>query len=384
MMPEGRIRGVYRRKKSPKWWIAYMGPRPDGSWGRIRESAKTTDFEKAKRLLERRRRAVSNHREGIRRFQGPAQERVTIAELFNNLERHYETRKLKSLRSVKVHGAHVRRAFGFERAARVTRPLIDSYIAKRRGESAADATIDRETELLRRALTLGQEDGLVAYVPKVTHLVKGHVNARQGFVERAEFDALLSELPSQVLRDVAAFGYSTGMRKGEILSLTWDGYNHETKTIRLQAARAKTGRGRVIRCGQNPELVTVLVRRLAERRLDSLLIFHNGQGQRVGDFYTSWARAIARAKIAQFTFHDLRRTAVRNMIRAGVPERVAMEISGHRTRAIFDRYNIVSGRDLDDAMAKRAAYEAGMAKTSREESARKEPVTFPSERLARS
>jgi hypothetical protein len=129
--------------------------------------------------------------------------------------KHYETRKLKSLRSVKVHGEHVRRAFGFGRAARVTRPLIDSYIAKRRGEGAADATIDRETELLRRALTLGQEDGLVAYVPKVTHLVKGHANARQGFVERAEVDALLPELPSQVLREVAAFAYCTGMRKGE-------------------------------------------------------------------------------------------------------------------------------------------------------------------------
>jgi integrase len=292
--------------------------------------------------------------------------------------KHYEKRKLKSLRSVKVHGAHVRRAFGFERAARVTRPLIDSYIAKRRGENAADATIDRETELLRRALTLGQEDGLVAYVPKVTHLVKSHANARQGFVERAEFDALLSELPSQVLRDVAAFAYCTGMRKGEILSLTWDGYNHETKTIRLQAARAKTGRGRVILCGQNPELVAVLERRLAERRLDSPLIFHNGQGQRVGDFYTSWARAIARAKVAPFTFHDLRRTAIRNMIRAGVPERVAMEISGHRTRAIFDRYNIVSGRDLDDAMAKRAAYEAEMSKASSKANSSRKPVAFPS------
>ena len=222
-------RGIYRRKKSPLWWLCYAGPRPDGSWGRIRESAKTTDFEKAKRLLDRRRRAVANHREGVRRFQGPAQERVTLGELYDNLEKHYETRKLKSLRSVKGRGVHIRRVFGFRRAAQVTRALIDSYIAQRRDEGAADATIDRETELIHRALTLGQEDGLVAYVPRVTHLVKGHANAKQGFVERAEFDALLAELPSQVLRDVAAFGYCTGMRKGEILSLTWDGYDHETK-----------------------------------------------------------------------------------------------------------------------------------------------------------
>jgi len=396
-MTEGRIRGVYRRAKSPSWWIDYTGPRPDGSWGRIRESARTTDFKKANRLLDRRRRAVANHRDGIRRFQGPAQERVTVGDLFDNLEKHYETRKLKSLRSVKARGAHIRRALGFRRAAQVTRAVIDNYIAARRAEKVsgkagkvmknkdgedrytAEATIDRETELIHRALTLGQEDGLVAYVPRVTHLVKGHTNAKQGFVERAEFDALLLELPSQVLRDVAAFAYCTGMRKGEILSLNWDGYDLETKSIRLHAARAKTGRGRVIRCGQSPELVAVLERRLSERRLDSTLIFHNGEGRHVGNFSTSWGRALRRAKVA-FAFHDLRRTAVRNMIRAGVPERVAMDISGHTTRAIFDRYNIVSGQDLDDAMAKRAAYEALMFKASTKANSSKEPVAFPSPR----
>jgi integrase len=207
--------------------------------------------------------------------------------------------------------------------------------------------------------------------------VKGHANARQGFVERADFIALLVQLPSQVLRDVVTFAYWTGMRKGEILSLNWDGYDHATKTITLQAARAKTGRGRVIRCGQNPELVALLERRLAARRLDSPLIFHNGEGRHVGNFSTSWGRALRNAGVS-FAFHDLRRTAIRNMIRAGVPERVAMEISGHQTRAIFDRYNIVSGRDLDDAMAKRAAYEAEMSKASRKANLSKEPITFPS------
>jgi integrase len=394
-MPEGRVRGVYRRKKSPHWWLCYVGPLPDGSWGRIRESAKTTDFEKAKRLLDRRRRAVANHRDGLRRFLGPAQERVTMGELLDNLEKHYETRKLKSLRSVKARGAHIRRAFGFRRAAQVTRTVIDNYIAARRAEKiknkdgkvmkhedgedryTAEATIDRETELIHRALTLGQEDGLVAFVPRTTHLVKGDANARQGFVERAEFIALLVQLPSQVLRDVVTFAYWTGMRKGEILSLNWDGYDHAAKTITLQAARAKTGHGRVIRCGQNPELVAVLERRLAKRRLDSPLIFHNGEGRHVGNFSTTWGRALRNANVA-FAFHDLRRTAIRNMVRAGVPERVAMEISGHRTRAIFDRYNIVSGRDLDDAMAKRAVYEAEISKASGGAIKGKEPIAFPS------
>ena len=167
------------------------------------------------------------------------------------------------------------------------------------------------------------------------------------------------------------------MRKGEILSLTWDGYDHATRTITLQAARAKTGRGRVIRCGQSPELVAVLERRLAARRLDSPLIFHNGLGRHVGNFSTSWGRALRNAEVA-FAFHDLRRTAIRSMVRAGVPERVAMEISGHRTRAIFDRYNIVSGRDLDDAMAKRAAYEAEMSKARAGANSSKEPIAFPS------
>jgi integrase len=183
-------------------------------------------------------------------------------------------------------------------------------------------------------------------------------------------------LPSQVLRDVVTFAYWTGMRKGEILSLTWDGYDHATKTITLQAARAKTGHGRVIRCGENPELVALLDRRLAARRLDLPLIFHNGLGRHVGNFSTTWRKALRRAKVA-FAFHDLRRTAIRNMVRAGVPERVAMEIAGHRTRAIFDRYNIVSGRDLDDAMAKRAAYEAEISKASRKANSSREPVPFP-------
>jgi integrase len=138
--------------------------------------------------------------------------------------------------------------------------------------------------------------------------------------------------------------------------------------MRLPSRSAKTGRARMIVLKGWPELADVIERRLAARRLDSPLVFHNGHGRRVGEFYTSWARALDRAHknavehgkqgVRHFTFHDLRRTAVRNMIRAGVDRDVAKRISGHETDEIFTRYNIVNENDLAEAMEKRAAYEA--------------------------
>jgi integrase len=96
----------------------------------------------------------------------------------------------------------------------------------------------------------------------------------------------------------------------------------------------------------------------SERTSGTDLIFTRA-GRRIATFRKAWSSAARRAGLSGLLFHDLRRTGVRNLIRAGVPERVAMAISGHKTRAIFERYNIVSGRDLKDAAAKLEAYLAG-------------------------
>ncbi len=122
----------------------------------------------------------------------------------------------------------------------------------------------------------------------------------------------------------------------------------------MSPQRSKTKAGRLLPL--SPALREVLERRLAARRDDCPLVFYYRDGLPVGDWRKTWAKAAKAAKLPGKLIHDCRRTAARNLVRSGVPERVAMMLLGHRTRNIFDRYNIVSEGDLRQAAERLACY----------------------------
>ncbi|MGH7325180.1 MAG: tyrosine-type recombinase/integrase [Candidatus Methylomirabilaceae bacterium] len=136
--------------------------------------------------------------------------------------------------------------------------------------------------------------------------------------------------------------------------------DRDAGAIRLRPEESKTGRGRTVIL--EGDLADLIDRRWQARLYEkdgnvrvAALVFHR-DGEPVGDFRKAWASACEAAGVPGKLFHDLRRTAARNMVRAGVPERVAMAVTGHLTRSMFDRYNIVSEDDLRKASQQTALY----------------------------
>jgi integrase len=172
-------------------------------------------------------------------------------------------------------------------------------------------------------------------------------------MEHSDYLAIRDHLPAYY-RDILDFGYLSGWRRGEILTLEWRDVDRAASVARLRPDVSKTREGRVLVLSK--PLRDVIERRWHARALGCSLVFHRDGLTLEHHFEAPWRRACKAAGLPGRLFHDLRRTAVRNMVRAGIPERVAMQISGHKTRSVFDRYNIVSEGDLRQAADRLAAY----------------------------
>ena len=238
--------------------------------------------------------------------------------------------------------------FSGTKASEITTPVIKSYIVSRQDAGAANATINREMAALKRMFNLGMRatPPMVLSVPYILHLKEN--NARSGYFSHHEYLALKEALPSY-FRPVVTMAYYTGMRKNEILGLRWPQVDLKEAKITLTPQDTKNGEGRAVFMAG--ELLEAMRFQKAVRdRLhpDCQWVFFTEEGKRV-KYIKPWRKACKETGLIGKYLHDFRRTAVRNMVRAGVPERVAMMVSGHKTRSVFDRYNIVNEADLRTA-----------------------------------
>lgn len=266
-----------------------------------------------------------------------------MADLTEALRADFEIRG-KWNPQVRTNIEHVRSAFGHIRATALTAEHVDRYVQARLSNGAAKASINRITQLLKQAYGLAELP-----TPRIRRLDESG-NVRRGFFTEPEVRRVISNLPVE-LADFTLFAWLTGMRKGEIASLRWEDFDGDC--IRLRAEDAKNGTARLIPL--EGELVDLAERRKTAKQFNvdgvtmtSEVIFHRA-GEPIREFRKSWATACRLAGVCRL-FHDLRRSACRNMVAPGVAQVTAMQLSGHKTDSMFRRYAIVAENDMRAAL----------------------------------
>jgi integrase len=372
---------VYRRKYAPPgqkykdakeagtliesriWWVKwYVNGRAR------RESTRTEKHEEAKRFLKTREGAAA-----IGQAVVPRIERILYDEVAQDLRTHYETTGCRNVREADGRLAPLRRFFAGCRVANIGPAEVTKYVAARQALGLANASINRELAVLLRMLRLAYEHGKLARVPVIRKLKEA--SPRQGFFERERYDAVRARLLPDV-RVATDLAYAFGWRVGdEVLTLERRQIDLKADTIRLDPGTTKNDDGRLVyltpalkaALGEQLDRVDAFARKLG--RIIPFVFPHytdgprnpkTGQrrylkGDRRKDFRKRWATACKRAGSPGSLRHDFRRTAVRDIVNDGTPEKVAMIITGHKTRAVFDRYHIVAPGDLKAATGRMAA-----------------------------
>jgi integrase len=279
-------------------------------------------------------------------------------EAVEDLLADYRMNGKRSLRTVTLRiNKHLRPIFRGQALPAITTSRVRDYILHRQAEGASNATVNRDLIVIKRLFSLAVRDGKLPTKPYIPLLREQ--NIRRGFFEVDQFLTIRRHLPAH-MQNIAAFAFITGWRTpSEILPLEWRQVDWHAGEIRLDPGTTKNGEGRVFPLTTELRRVLECQRRvkdtLTARTLSVRHVFcytigvKAGQGITEGAFTKAWRKARVLAGCPDRIPHDFRRTAVRNLVRAGVPERVAMHLTGHKTRAIFERYNIVSPGDLREA-----------------------------------
>lgn len=333
---------IYRR--GSKWWIKWHR-----SGRAFYESSGSETYEDARNLLRLREGDVAR---GVKIT--PAMTRVTIDELLADVVTDYTINNKRSLADLKRRiDLHLLPHFRGWRAAEIQAADVRRYVELRQAAKASNAQINRELAALRRAYVLGVDGEKVRDRPKIAMLEEN--NVREGFFEPAQFEAVRAKLP-EPLRPVITFAYLTGWRvHAEVLKLQWRQVDFAAGRVRLEPGTTKNKAGRWFPFTADLRALLDAQRAHTDavNREHGILcqwVFHR-EGRPIRWFYDAWRTACTAAGVPGRIPHDFRRTAVRNLVRRGVPQRVAMKLTGHKTDAVFARYDIIDERDLDGAAA---------------------------------
>lgn len=317
------------------WYLRFY----DGG-KRVEESTGQTDRKEAERLL--RVKIGELARTNRVKLGAPA----TVADALKLVEDDQREKRAASLRDTEARvRLHLTPKLGTILLTHLKSAAIKSYVSARKREDAAVATINRELSVLRRGLKLAmeQEPPWIAWAPTIKTLEED--NTRTGFIAHAEYHALREALPTS-LQLPMVIGYHTGLRRSTILAIRLDQVDLAAEVIRIESGQTKTRQAQLVPIYGDMRGFIDMAMGTNRKYLCEI------DGEPVGSFRKSWTTATKAAGVQGLLFHDLRRSAVRLMIQSGIPESVAMKISGHRTHSMLHRYNIIAERDIKAAALK--------------------------------
>jgi integrase len=217
----------------------------------------------------------------------------------------------------------------------IDREAASAFVQKRREAKASNSTINNSLRLLIRMFTLARDNGKLTYVPKFELLKE---KSRQGFLTHEAFQTLFNAMPPR-LQPLLLLLYTTGVRIGEAEQIQWSAVDLNGARITLLEGETKNDESREL------PLVPPLVKLLEGVKHREGAVFPSKRTMQ-----GAWDAARTKAKIEGLLIHDLRRSAVRNLMNADVQQAVAMRISGHKDPSVFGRYNIVDRQQTADAM----------------------------------
>jgi len=236
----------------------------------------------------------------------------------------------------------------------ITTDKIEQYKLERKRAGRQNGTINRELASLHKMLSLADDSGKMNKMPKIKKLTEP--KPRKMYFTHGEIIEVQKHLPPH-LQILARASFLSGMRGGELKNLRWDTNIDIDERFEIKVTETKNKEVKIIPLVG--ELLSIIQNQRNLMRLNHPncpWVFFQPNGKQIKDFRAGWKKALKEAGILDHRFHDLRRSMSTNLREGGIPDGVGMEITGHKTNAIYRNYQGITQGHLKEAMLKLEAY----------------------------